>query len=71
VPGSSFAFSGSITDLNTAAGTFTLVDPRDQRSYQLHFYPNQLSTPLHLGQRVRVDATFDGSTYTAVDIAPY
>ena len=71
VPGSTFAFSGSIANLNTASGTFTLVDPRDQRSYQLHFYPDQLSSPLHLGERVRVDATFDGSSYAAVDISPY
>ena len=73
VPGSTFAFSGHITALDTSSGTMVLADPRDQRSYQLHFYPAQIlpGHALHIGARVRVDATFDGNTYTAIDIRSY
>ncbi len=73
VPGSDFVFSGSITTLNMASGTMVLRDPRDQATYQLHFYPAQFGPGqgLHVGERVRVDATFDGFNYSAIDIKPY
>jgi hypothetical protein len=73
VPGTTFIFSGSITALDTATGTMTLLDPLDQQSYQLRFYPGQIlpSEPLHIGERVRVDATYEDGSYSAVDIKPY
>ena len=73
VPGSRFAFSGRITALDMSSGTMVLLDPRDQRSYQLHFDPAQVEAgeTLHIGERVRVDAAFDGNTYTAADITSY
>lgn len=72
VPGSSFVFSGNLTALDTAKGTLVLVDPRDQASYQIIFSPYRIrSTNLHVGQRVRVVASFNGSDYEASDIVVY
>jgi hypothetical protein len=70
VPGASFIFSGDITALDVSSGSLTLVDPRDQKSYQISFIPSAfpLARTLHLGQRVRITASFDGSSYLASDI---
>ncbi len=71
VPGSSFVFSGSIASLNTATGSLVLVDPRDQKSYQIYFdaalFPGTRN--LHPGEHVRVVATYNGSRYLASEIA--
>lgn len=73
VPGSAFVFSGKITALDTSAGTMVLANSHSQRSFELHFYPAQIlpGQALHIGEHVRVDATFDGNTYTATNIKPY
>jgi hypothetical protein len=72
VPGVSFVFSGNLTALDTARGTLVLVDPRDQASYQIIFSPFRInSRNLHVGQRVRVVASFNGSDYEASDVAAY
>jgi len=70
VPGASFIFSGDITALDMSSGSLTLVDPRDQNSYQISFIPSAfpLARTLHIGQRVRITASFDGSSYLASNI---
>lgn len=71
VPGSSFVFSGSIASLNTASGSLVLVDPRDQRSYQIYFdaplFPETRN--LHPGDHVRVVAIYNGNRYLASEIS--
>ncbi len=69
-PGSSFIFSGNLTSLDLHSGIMVVVDPRDQRSYQITFDPDRVpaAESLHTGDHVRVTASFDGSLYTALDI---
>ncbi len=71
VPGASFIFSGNIASLNTETGSLTLVDPRDQKSYQIYFdaplFPNTRN--LHPGDHVRVVATYNGNRYLASEIS--
>lgn len=71
VPGSSFIFIGNITALNTAAGTLSLVDPRDGQTYQLSFSPGETpNPPLHVGEKVRISARYNGGQYVASNIQP-
>jgi hypothetical protein len=66
-PGSSFEFVGDITALDTHSGILVLVDPVDEKSYQISFDSTRLpaSQNLHPGDRVSVSAIYDGSRYTA------
>ena len=70
-PGSAFVFSGSLFSLDMHSGQLILIDPRDERRYQIVFDPSKLpgSQTLHEGDNVRVSATFDGSRYVAGSIA--
>jgi hypothetical protein len=72
VPGSAFAFSGSIAFLNTGQGRLVLVDPRDQKSYEIAFNTARLPAgqTLHLGDHVSVKAEYDGTHYVASEITP-
>lgn len=69
-PGSVFAFSGKISSLDMHAGIMVVIDPRDQKSYQISFDPARvpITEKLHVGDEVRVDATFDGTSYAAADV---
>ena len=69
-PGSDFAFSGKLSSLDMHAGTLVVIDPRDQKSYQISFNPARLpiSTSLRSGDQVHVTATYDGAHYSAIDI---
>jgi hypothetical protein len=69
-PGSSFVFSGAITSLDVHAGLLVVVDPRDDKNYQINFDSTRIpgSENLRSGDHVRVTASFDGTVYTAVDI---
>jgi hypothetical protein len=71
-PGSDFVFSGKLSSLDMHSGILVLVDPRDQKSYQISFDPGMMSvsSSLHVGDQVRVNAAFDGTRYTAVEITP-
>ena len=66
-PGSEFAFSGSLSALDIHSGLMVLVDPRDNKSYQIYFDPAQLpaSRNLHEGDNVSVTAQYDGTRYVA------
>ncbi len=72
VPGAAFAFSGNISSLDLHAGSLVLIDPRDQRSYQISFGAARMpsSEDLHLGEHVSVKAEYDGLRYIASQIAP-
>ena len=69
-PGANFAFSGKISSLDMHAGTMMVVDPRDQKSYEISFDPGRLpiTASLHVGDQVRINAAFDGTHYAAVDV---
>jgi hypothetical protein len=66
-PGSAFVFSGSLSSLDMHSGLLVLIDPRDNKSYQIYFDPAQLpaSRNLHEGDNVRVTAKYDGTRYVA------
>ena len=66
-PGSEFAFSGSLSALDIHSGLMILVDPRDNKSYQIYFDSAQLpaSRNLHEGDNVSVTAKYDGTRYVA------
>jgi hypothetical protein len=66
-PGSTFVFSGSLSSLDMRSGLLVLVDPRNNKTYQIYFDPAQLPTSrdLHEGDNVRVTAKYDGTRYLA------
>jgi hypothetical protein len=70
VPGSSFIFAGNISYLDEPSGLLDLVDPRDGKSYEIHF--DSAHTPaggnVHLGESVTIKAYYDGSHYHAAEI---
>ena len=70
VPGSSFIFGGSISFLDAHLGLLELVDPRDGKSYQIHFDSARApaSGNLHLGENVTIRARYDGTEYEAGEI---
>jgi hypothetical protein len=70
VPGSSFQFAGTISYLDLSVGLLNLVDPRDGKSYEIHFAPARVpaSGNVHLGESVTVNAIYDGSRYRAAEI---
>lgn len=70
VPGSSFIFGGSISFLDMHLGLLEIVDPRDGKSYQIHFDSARIpaSGNLHLGENVTIKARYDGSRYEAGEI---
>ena len=70
-PGSVFSFIGNLSSLDMHSGLLILIDPRDEKSYQISFDSSKLPTSqaLHEGDNVRVTATFDGSRYVAGAIA--
>lgn len=67
VPGAAFVFSGNISFLDMHTGTMVLVDPRDEKSYQIQFDSARLPTSetLRPQANVTVTATYDGTGYAA------
>jgi hypothetical protein len=66
-PGSAFLFGGNISSLDMHSGVMVLVDPRDDKSYQIFFDSAHLTTSqnLHEGDYVQVTAAFEGTRYVA------
>jgi hypothetical protein len=66
-PGSAFVFVGNVTALDMHAGTLSLVDPVDDKTYQISFDFNGLpiAHTLHAGDHVMVTADFNGAHYVA------
>jgi hypothetical protein len=70
VPGAGFVFSGNISFLDLHNGTLVLVDPRDQKSYQIHLDAARFPSVenLRAGVNVTVKAIYDGRQYEASGI---
>ena len=66
-PGSVFVFTGDVSVLDVHSGLLVLVDPREDKSYQIFFDSARLSVSreLHEGAHVTVRANFDGNRYVA------
>ena len=66
-PGSKFVFVGNITFLDLHSGLLVLVDPRDDKRYDVFFDSARLpiSRDLHEGADVTLTADFDGARYVA------
>ncbi|HET8635530.1 MAG TPA: hypothetical protein VFL96_01630 [Acidobacteriaceae bacterium] len=70
-PGSTFIFSGNITDLDMHSGLLVITDPRYNDTYSLYFNPLVFrDADLHTGDSVRVSARFNGKRYEVSTIAP-
>ncbi len=71
LPGAAFIFSGRIEHLDLRRGLLVVVDPRDNKSYEVYFDPTarHLARDLRLGADVTVQATFDGRRYQSREIA--
>jgi hypothetical protein len=70
-PGTAFVFVGNVAFLDLHLGKLVLVDPRDEKRYEVFFdsarFP--VSRELHEGADVTVTADFDGARYVASAIA--
>jgi hypothetical protein len=66
-PGSAFVFTGNVVFLDLHRGLLALVDPRDDRRYEISFDPDHfpMSRNVHEGTAVTVNANFDGAHYAA------
>ena len=71
LPGAAFIFSGRIDHLDLRRGLLVVVDPRDNKSYEVYFDPTarHLARDLRQGADVTVQATFDGRRYQSREIA--
>lgn len=66
-PGTGFVFWGQVEHFDLHRGLLVLLDPRDNKSYEVSFERSlhpQLQN-LRAGTNVTVNATFDGKGYTA------
>jgi len=70
VPGAAFVFSGNVSFLDMDNGVMVVVDPRDDKSYQIRFDAALLPTTkdLRTGANVTVRAIYDGARYAANEI---
>lgn len=66
-PGSAFQFDGRIMYLDVHRGLLVVEDPRDQKTYDIHFDPAKLrmSDDLREGMDVSVMTSYDGNEYVA------
>lgn len=66
-PGTAFVFVGNVASLDVHSGLLVVVDPRDDKRYDVFFdsarFP--VSRNLHEGSDVMVTADFDGARYVA------
>ena len=71
LPGAAFIFSGRIEHLDLRRGLLVVLDPRDNKSYEVYFDPTarHLARDLKQGVDVTVQATFDGRRYQSREIA--
>ena len=68
--GTAFVFPGRVTLLDLHTGILVLLDPRDNKSYELFCDPAVVPVPQDLreGSNVTVSANFDGTRYSATAI---
>jgi len=64
-PGQDYVFAGRIEHLDLRRGLLVLVDPRDNKSYDVYFDPasRHVTRDLRQGVNATVQASFDGSRY--------
>jgi hypothetical protein len=69
-PGKIFVFAGRVVQLDLHVGSLVMVDPRDQKSYEIAFDANvvPVSDSLREGASVVARASFDGRRYVATAI---
>jgi hypothetical protein len=65
-PGADFTFTGRVTNLDLHSGLLVVEDPRDRKTYEVHFDPAavRINGDLVEGAEVAVTADFDGTGYT-------
>jgi hypothetical protein len=66
-PGAIFGFSGRVSYLDLNRGLVVLIDPRDNRSYEVHVDASnrELTRDIQEGADISVEARFDGTRYEA------
>jgi hypothetical protein len=71
--GSQFVFSGNLIALDMHNGTMVLLDPTNNQSYQIQFNSSSMASmpDVRPGQRVRVQAEYDGTRYLAHNVIAY
>jgi hypothetical protein len=69
--GETFVFVGRIEHLDLRRGLLVLVDPRDEKTYDLYFDPGVggVTRELRQGMNVTIRANFDGQRYQSREIA--
>ena len=69
-PGSAFVFVGNVVSLDLRSGRLVLIDPRDDKRYDIFFDSAHLPMirDLHEGADLSVTAGFDGARYVATEI---
>lgn len=69
-PGSTFFFSGQVTFLDLHRGLVVIVDPRDNKSYEVYVDANdrELARKIQEGADVMVEARFNGTHYEARNV---
>ena len=69
-PGTSFTFFGKVMYLDIHKGQMSIVDPRDEKNYDVYFNPStvHINGDLQLDSEVTVNAAFDGSRYSTSTI---
>ncbi|MGB0040592.1 MAG: hypothetical protein WA618_16890 [Terriglobales bacterium] len=67
LPGATFYFSGQVTFLDLHRGLVVIVDPRDNKSYEVYVDANdrELARKIQEGADVMVEARFNGTHYEA------
>jgi hypothetical protein len=66
-PGTTFSFSGRVSFLDLNRGLVVIVDPRDNRSYEVYVDAanRDLASKIQEGADIMVEARFNGSHYEA------
>jgi hypothetical protein len=65
-PGAAFSFVGRVVHIDLHANLLVVVDPRDNKSYDIHLQPGLARlNDLHEGADVTITTAFDGTVYTA------
>lgn len=69
-PGSQFILAGNVSYLDFNSGQLDLVDPRDEKRYQVSFDASRIPAThkLRLGDQVRIVANYHSTRYVASDI---
>jgi hypothetical protein len=70
LPGATFFFSGQVTFLDLHRGLVVVVDPRDNKSYEIYIDANdrELARKIQEGADVMIEARFNGSHYEARNV---